>query len=103
MLERTNPAGKGGAWQVTSAAQIESALNRQTLREWQAEVSRADLMLASIHDAARHAELVAYKLRFVGAVLQHQHISSGMAANWIFKLDLHAYVTRPEFAYEVMQ
>jgi len=26
-----------------------------------------------------------------------------MAANWIFKLDLHAYVTRPEFAYEVMQ
>jgi hypothetical protein len=69
----------------------------------EANFQSADLLLASLYDAAQNAERVAMKLDFVATALRRQLISYDSAVNWLSDLGLLNYVLRPEFSYEAVQ
>ena len=68
-----------------------------------ADIQKADLLLATLYDAALYAECLAMKLDCVATALRRQFISYDSAINWLSDLGLLNYVLRPEFSYEAVQ
>ena len=68
-----------------------------------ADIQKADLLLASLYDAALCAERVTMKLDCVATALRRQFISYDSAISWLADLGLLNYVLRPEFTYEVVE
>lgn len=67
------------------------------------DIQKADLLLASLYDAALYAERVAMKMECVATALRQQFISYDSAISWLADLGLLNYVLRPEFTYQVVE